>query len=458
MKNQKSKIKNQNHIPKFKKVFKFFNFSLSFWILIFGLWIFNSSGCAQRDDALAKKTITVWHWMTDRESAFQELAKRYEDETGIRINFELYAPSDVYSQKVRAAAQGRTLPDIYGLLGEKRDFAAFIKSGQVADLSEAMNEENGLWKECFFSKALEVVEFKENNTYAILPGIYGAPIDIMNIQMLYNKKLFKKARLDPERPPSNWEEFIDDIQKLKKVGVPGLVSGWGEIWMIDCFASNYAFNIMGEDKVIATLKGDLPYTDPEWIKVFSLFKELVDKDALASGIVIMKNKVAEQTFANERAAFAFNGSWCVNVYDGMNPRLEYAAFLPPKVNGKNPMYIWGGGSSFSFLVNDRSSKKLETIKFLKWLTDKDQQVYLSSETKNLPSNKFALAKIPKILAQFADDMDSTTNPGIWPVTESPAVIEALGKGIQSILIKEKTPESLAQELQAIKEKESQESF
>lgn len=410
-------------------------------------------GCANRDVQSAK-VITIWHWMTDRESSFQELAKRYEAQTGIRINFELYAPSDVYTQKVRAAAQGNTLPDIYGLLGEKRDFAAFIKSGHVTDLTEAMNEENGAWKGSFFSKALEVVQFRENNTYGIKSGIYGAPIEIMNIQMLYNKKLFKKAGLDPERPPSNWEEFIEDIQKLKKVGVSGLVSGWGEIWMIDCFASNYAFNIMGEDKVMKTIKGDVPYTDPDWIKVFSLFKELVDKDALVSGVVIMKNKVAEQTFANERAAFAFNGSWCINVFDGMNPHLEYASFLPPKINIKRPMYIWGGGSSFSFLVNDRSNKKTEAIKFLKWLTDKDQQAYLSSKTKNLPSNKFALANLPEILAQFADGMQYTTNPGIWPVTEFPAVIEAMGKGIQSILIKEKTPVQLAQELQALKEKES----
>jgi len=422
-------------------------------VSVFCLLVTGFFGCAAKDNLSAKKTITVWHWMTDRESSFQELAKRYEAQTGIRIDFELYAPSDIYAQKVRAAAQGRTLPDIYGLLGEKRDFAAFVKSGQVADLSEVMNEENGAWKESFFSKALEVVEFRENNTYDIKPGIYGAPIDIMNIQMLYNKKLFKKAGLDPERPPSNWEEFIEDIQKLKKFGVPGLVSGWGEIWMIDCFASNYAFNIMGKDKVIATLKGDVPYTDPDWIKVFQLFKELADKDALVSGVVIMKNKVAEQTFANERAAFAFNGSWCVNVYDGMNPNLEYAPFLPPKVNRKNPMYIWGGGSSFSFLVNDRSSKKLEAIKFLKWLTDKDQQVYLSSKTKNLPSNKFALLEIPKILAQFAKATDSTTHPSSWDYNEFPAVIETFDKGIQSIIIGEKTPEQLAKEVQAVKVQE-----
>ena len=434
------------------KNFKILNFGLPFCILIFGFCIL-LSGCGSQKDSTSKPTITIWHWMTDREKAFEELAKRYEADNDIKINLELYAPSDAYTQKVRASAQGNTLPDIYGLLGEKRDFASFIKSGYVADLTEYMNEDKAQWKNSFFAKALEVVQFNQGNSYGVNPGIYGAPVDIMNIQMIYNKKLFEKAGLNPERPPLTWDEFIKNIEKLKDAGIQGLVSGWGEIWMIDCFASNYAFNIMGEDKVIATLKGEVPYTDPDWIKVFSVFEEIANKDVLALGTVTMNNKMAEQTFSNEYAAFAFNGSWCVNVYGGMNPNLDYAAFLPPRLNRRNPMVIWGGGSSFSFLVNERSGYKQEAVKFLRWLTEKEQQIYLSTETKNLPSNKYALEGVPRILAQFADDMDSTTHPSIWSVTELPRVVEALGKGIQSILIKEKTPQELARELQEIKEKE-----
>ena len=88
-----------------------------------------AAGCASKVDS--EKTVNVWHWMTDREPAFRELAKRYEAKTGIKVNFELYAPSDAYSQKVRAAAQGANLPDIFGILGEKRDFASFIKAGYI---------------------------------------------------------------------------------------------------------------------------------------------------------------------------------------------------------------------------------------------------------------------------------------------------------------------------------------
>ena len=400
-----------------------------------------------------QRQIVIWHWMTDRQDAFKELASRYKKEKGINVKFELYAPSNAYRQKVMAAAQTNTLPDIYGILGEKKFFASFVKSGYVADLSEAMKANDGEWKNRFFSKALKVNEFCKDNEFGIKPGIYGVPLDVMNIQMVYNKDIFKKAGLDPEKPPQTWKEFIAAIKQIKrKTGIAGFVSGWGEIWMIDCLANNYAFNIMGEEKIIATIKGEVPYTDPDWIKVLSLFKEMSEKNVLAEGIVAMVNKSAEQMFANQMVAFAFNGSWCVNVYQGMNPTLNYGVMLPPKVSSRNPMIIWGGAGS-SFVVQNKSPQKEKAIEFLNWLTKKKQQTFLCRETNNLPANKRSLIDIPIILRQFADNMDNTTHPNIWPVSEYSLVTETLNKGIQSIIIGEKTVFEVAEEVQRVKERE-----
>ncbi len=408
------------------------------------------AGCGSK--ASSGKSITVWHWMTDREPAFKELADRYGAKTGIKVNFELYAPSDAYSQKVRAAAQGENLPDIFGILGEKRDFSSFIKAGFILELTPYMLEDNAKWKGSFFAKALAVNEFSEGNSYGIKPGVYGAPIDVMTIQMAYNKSLYKQLGLNPNQPPQTFQEFLEIGKKIKAANLQGLVSGWGEIWMIDCFANNYAFNIMGKDKVIATIKGEVPYTDPDWVKVLSLFKDMQEAGLLASGVVTMVNKTAEQLFANEKAVFAFNGSWCVNVYKGMNPKLEFGAFLPPLASDKYPMAIWGGAGS-SFMVSARSKNKEEAVKFLRWLTDRDQQAYLSEETNNLPANKDSVNKISNVMASFAKAMDSATHPNVWGVSEFSPVIEAFDKGIQSIIIGEKTPEQVAAEVQRIKERE-----
>ncbi len=416
--------------------------------LVFFFVIFLFSGCSQSGDQA--NTVIIWHWMTDRQESFLKLAEQYKDQTGIEVKFDLYAPSDVYSRKIIAAAQARVLPDIFGVLGEKKKLASFIEGGFVANLMREFQEDEGVWEKSLFEKAVNVNRFEEGNIYGIEPGIYGVPIDVTNIQMLYNKKLLQKAGI--ETYPKTFEEFIDDIYILNRLGIEGLVSGWGENWMVDCFASNYAFNIMGEEKVMATYRGEIPYTDEDWIKVFNIFKELRKSNALTAGIVAKGNKYAEQDFALERAAFAFNGSWCVNVYQDMNSDLDYGVMLPPRVSEEHPMRIWGGAGS-SLLVNSASKNSQLAIDFLKWLTAKDQQAFLAKETKNLPANRYALSSIPKILSQFASAMDETTHPSIWEHNEEPLVIETFDKGIQSIIIGEKEPEEVAYEVQVVKIRE-----
>ncbi len=408
------------------------------------------AGCSQSLPEPSNK-IVMWHWMTDRNDAFQKLAQQYKLETGIEVSIQLFAPSDAYSQKVIAAAQANVLPDIYGILDKKSIVADFIKAGLTADLTGAMDADAGSWKNSLFDKALADKRFDTGNIYGVKPGIYGVPIDVTNIQLLYNRKLLSQAGI--KAPPLTFDEFIKDAQTLRRVGITPFVAGWGELWLLDCFASNYAFNIMGEEKIFATFGAQVKYTDPDWIKVLSIFTQLRDKGVLMDGIVTKGNKYAEQDFALERAAFAFNGSWCVNVYHDMNPDLDYGVIPPPPISTAHPLKIWGGAGS-SFVVNAQSPNKDKAIAFLRWLTAKEQQVVLAQETNNLPSNKQALSLVSPILGEFARGMNQSTHPNIWPLNEDPSVGEAFDKGIQDIIIGEKTPAQVAQDVQKVKERQS----
>ena len=408
-------------------------------------------GCTSQKKPSNNKLV-VWHWMTDRQPAFQELAERYQAQRGIQVDFQLYAPSEAYSQKVRAAAQGGNLPDIFGVLSEKRDFASLIKAGYILDLTPYMNKDNFAWRSKFFTKALAVNEFTEENSYGVKPGIYGVPIDMVTIMMVYNKTLLKQLGCNSSFPPQTFEDFLGLGKKIKEAKLQGLVSGWVEIWLVDCFAKNYAFNIMGKDKVLATIRGKIPYTDPDWIKVLNLFKQMKQSGIIANNVVGMVNKTAERIFANGKAVFAFNGSWCVNVYKGMNPDLNYGVMLPPRVSDKFPMAVWGGAGS-SFVVNASSKNKEEAVKFLEWLTDEKQQAYLAEVTNNIPANKNCKFKTSEALKSFAEAIDYSTHPNTWGVSEFSVVTEALDRGIQAIVLGTKTPQEVAAEVQAIKERE-----
>ena len=389
-----------------------------------------------------KADIVIWHWMTDRQDAFDKLADRYFKEKGIRVLFETYAPSDVYKDKVHAAAAGKLLPEIYSPLGDKRELASFINAGYIADLTDEMNAG---WKKIFYEKPLLQNTYTDENEWNVKPGIYGVPIDVNVMMLYYNKDLFKQAGLDPEKPPKTWEQFIEAGVKLRNAGIQPFVSGFGEGWLIGVFAASYEWNLLGKDGVLDTINGKLKYTDPGWISIFSLFDDMRKNNLYASGIATMLNKDAERAFATGQAAIALNGSWGVNVYYSMNPGLNYGIMMPPKLQGsKYPMLISGGESS-SLYINPASPNKDKAIAFLKWLTENEQQTFLAQETRNIPSNKDAAADLSPVLKEFTNNIDNTFDP--LPVNENWQVTNALNIGLQAIIIGEKTPEQIAGEVQ-----------
>ncbi len=418
-------------------------------LLAFCVLLLASAGCGQPGKPSGR--IEIWHWMADRQDVLESLAGLYQQQTGITVTFELFAPPDAYTQKIIAAAQADVLPDIYGILDEKRSFlASFIRAGLVADLTADYQADGGAWERSLFPKALDVNRFSDGNADLVKPGLYGVPLDIGSEQMLYNRELLKRAGI--RDVPGTFEEWLRAISALKRVGIAPFVAGFGETWMINCFASNYAFNIMGEQKVLDTFRGKVKYTDPDWIKVLTIFQTLRARGGFAEGIVTKGNKVAEQDFALGRVAFAFNGAWSVNVYKTMNAALDYGVAPLPAYNTAVPMVSWGGAES-SLMVNGHSPNREKAVAFLKWLTAREQQVLMSTRLNNLPANRDAIAEIPGNLADFARAVDASTHPKTWPVSEDPLVNEALLKGIQAIIIGEATPEKVAAEVRKVKERQ-----
>lgn len=405
------------------------------------------SSCSKKPP-VPKADIVIWHWMTDRQAAFEKVAEQYQKETGIRVLFETYAPSEVYRDKVHAAANGKLLPEVFCPLGDKRELAAFINSGYIADLTPEMSKG---WSSEFYPKPLALNTFDASNEFNVKPGIYGVPIDVSAIEICYNKDLFKQAGLDPENPPQTWDEFIAAGKKLRSAGIQPFASGFGEGWLIGVFAASYEWNLLGKQGIIDTYKGKIAYTDPRWVRIFKLFDEMKQAGMFASGIATMVNKDAERIFTTGKAAMALNGSWGVNVYYTMNPNLNYSVMMPPKLkDAKYPMMISGGEGS-SFNVNAQSPNKDKTVAFLKWLTAKNQQLVLANETRNIPANRNVVPDLTPVMRKFAQDIDKTFDP--LPVIEDWQVTNVKNLGLQAIIIGEKTPEQVAQEVQAEKERQ-----
>lgn len=416
--------------------------SLSF---VFAVGVFTATGCKSKAEKV-KADVVIWHWMTDRQAAFDVLAEQYFNETGVRVVFETYAPTDVYKNKISAAATAGLLPDVYNPIADKKEVAAYIKAGYIADLTEDMNKDG--WKNVFFKKALSQNTYEKGNEWDVKPGIYAVPLDVNALMIYYNKDLFKQAGLDPEKPPKTWPEFINACKKIRAAGIQPFTSGFGEGWLVGAFAQAYQWNLFGKEGVLQTIEGKIPYTDKRWVKIFELFAEMRENNLFASGIVTMVNKDAERSFATGRAAMAFNGSWGVNVYKEMNPELNYGVFAQPALpEGKYPLLIFGGEGS-SLFVNETSPNKQKAIDFLRWLTKKDSQTYLAKETLNIPSNQTVAKDLPPVLQVFSENIRNTFES--LQKVENWQVINAINLNLQSVMIGERTPEAAAAEVQAEK--------
>jgi len=394
----------------------------------------------------AKADVTIWHWMTDRQAAFEKLADQYFNETGVRVSFETYAPTDVYRNKISAAATANLLPDVFNPMGDKKEVASYIKAGFIADLTEAMNQDG--WKDVFFQRVLDNASYAPGNEWGVKPGIYAVPIDVTSLMIFYNKDLFKQAGLDPEKPPKTWPEFIEAGKKLRAAGIQPFVSGFGEGWLIGAFAQSYQWNLFGKQGVMDTISGKIPYTDSRWVRIFKLFAEMRDNKLFASGIVTMINKDAERTFATGKAAMAFEGSWGVNVYQSMNPNLNYGVMMLPALpDAHYPIRIFGGDGS-SFYVNASSPNKDKAIKFLRWMTQNEPQAFLAKETLNIPSNQRVAGDLPPALRVFSENIVNTFDP--LPQIEAWQVVNFININLQSVIIGERTPEAAAKEVQGEK--------
>ncbi|MBN2144637.1 MAG: extracellular solute-binding protein [Candidatus Aureabacteria bacterium] len=427
--------------------------NLFFLFVLFFCLCFIYAGCGKkRSDSDA---VIIWHWMTDRHDTFLKLSKQYKAETGKTVIFELSAPTDVYTSKVRAAAQTNTLPDIFSVLGVSQDLSNFIHAGLIHCLTPYMEENHHEWERSFYPNAIGMNAFTEPNQWNVPEGIYGVPIDVTNIQMIYNKDIFKTAGID--KIPETWEEFLKAGDLVtSKTDKQFFVVGFGETWLINTMVRIFAYNLIGEKKLIQTIKGECPYSSAEWIDIFNKFREMSEKKLFAAGIVTMINRNAERLFATGRAAVTYNGSWSVNVFRGMNPDLNYGTMFFPKISDHYPLLIQGGAGS-SLMVSEHSLRKKEAVAFLKWMTSKSSQIFLSTETNNLPSNKEAVGQMPAILNEYAKDMDKTFHPALLPVGEDPNIEEATARGIQSIIIGETTPEELAEKITLLKKQTLNES-
>ncbi len=263
------------------------------------------------------------------------------------------------------------------------------------------------------------------NTY--LGKIYAMPLYVIGVPLVWNKKLFVKAGLNPNVAPKTWGQFLTDCAALKAHGIIpfGMGNAGGDFgaWMFAIYEKQALNSISQLTQGVANVGTARKALLASLTKMYTMFHALI-----ASGYV--NSNVATLDFAQGWNLFPEGKSAMTLTTDGN--ALAWAKTLGTANVGAAAPPIWGTGAlaktydatqSSSEFITSWSSNKTADAKFLTFLHSPANMKALNTETGAFPAdNRFPTTNITGALAKQLDGLD-TAGPSVWLENFIPPTID-----------------------------------
>ncbi len=305
-----------------------------------------------------------WHMTEDVWlKCLQEAAAEYEKmNPDVEIKFEPIAHADKSNKFIMASEAGNA-PDVVHC--EIQDIAPYIKKGYLLNLDDLIAKEPAGFMDQWAQGPKDIC--MSDGSY------YAMPDNAQTIVLFYNPRLFEKAGLDPNKPPTTWDEFVEYGKKL--------TTGKGQ-WGFGMIANNSASLISRFLPILWSFGGDIFNEDmtkcvldsPESMEGFKYYVELYTKHGITPpGPNEMSAQDVRTFFAQEKVGMQFGSGWTVSIVNGINPDLnayELLKVAPLPVGRKNVTF-----SQMDFWAISSTTKQKEAAwDFLKYLTSEEVQV------------------------------------------------------------------------------------
>ena len=301
--------------------------------------------------------LKVWVSYNDEEFAvFNQLVTAFEESTSIEVNVQRI-PFEGQEQKILTACATRTAPDL------ARVDCAFL--GKLAHRHALLDIDIGELADKIVPVALQS---------CILNGkLYGVPDQLTCVCLFYNKKLFREAGLDPNKPPATWAEFLEYAQKLTdpSKGIYGFAMRntlWWTLPFFYSFGANFIEDntcVLNSPEAVAALQ----------FKVDLYRKYKVEPGAWKSGAID-----PDMGFQNEKYAMVLNGPWKIKLLKAIG--IDFG--VAPIPAGKKGGYTTIGGTNF--VIFRGTKHKDEAVEFIKFIVSKESQIIWANELGQVPVN------------------------------------------------------------------------
>jgi multiple sugar transport system substrate-binding protein len=307
--------------------------------------------------AQSKKLVFWTHWEQNPEfnKWYETKGKEFAQKSGYEVEV-VTIPYQGYEAKYLAALVGKSgAPDIF--MGMTHQWC-----GQYDFCDKMPADLEKTWQGALPKYMIPWGQWKN--------ATYGIPIEHGNFQQMYlNADLFKKAGLNPDKPPAKLDEWLAAMKKLTVLDAKGEPTQVGfairhkghPVGITDKFlpfahAYGAKFISPAHDKATGFANS------PEMVEALTFFGDLVNKHKVAS--TSLGNP--EDAFGQKRAAVIFRESWYFGWLKKNAPDLNYRVVALPcgkACPGAGNLFPW------SNLVYKNSPNKQVAWDFMRFISN-----------------------------------------------------------------------------------------
>jgi multiple sugar transport system substrate-binding protein len=277
-------------------------------------------------------------------------------------------PNDDFVTKFGTAVAGGAPPDVVAI--DLVFVPAFVEAGQMMDLTQ---QAQALPFFKSLSKAHLRLATKEGKSYAV-------PFSAESSVLLYNKALFKKAGLDPERPPRNWAELESVAKKITALGqgVKGFyfsgACGGCNVFTFTPYIWASGGDVLSADGKKATLD------TPEVKKALSLYRRLWEAGDMPSGAKNDSGSSFISAFFTGKIGMVGSGAFSIGLLKQEHPEIDFGITnLPGEKGGWSS---FAGGDSIGIPAGSKHAK--EAWDFISWCLSEEVQVQQFAKNNSIP--------------------------------------------------------------------------
>lgn len=338
------------------------------------------ASCGGGEDPAAGKTKVIF-WSpqfseTETHVWLQKYTNLYNETNEKNTYIELsIIPEDVWDQKLKAAQENGTAPEI--IFVNYAEIPSKAMLGNYTALDEYMSPE--VWDD-LSENVQEMVEVQGKHY------VYPAFVEPYSM-LFYSKSAFEEAGLDPNAPPKSWEEMYEYAKKLTKEGRYGIEMpaakdlGW-VMWGFQAMKGEYLLN---DNWDAADVNNDY-YRD-----LFTIFRKIYQENLT---IRVASSSYKEITpLGQGKVAMQLSGSWAMgqlkNDYPDKVDDIGYA--VCPTWTGETEGVTTAALGGWGFSLDGNAKHPEEAGAFIEWLLAGDPE-YMYEFFKELGFSKFTARK------------------------------------------------------------------